>query len=258
MIGGTADVQALAAQAPTVADLRTEPLTLTDADVFKVSFELGWEGYATLLPPALIPTNPPYATWLFLRVPDSPLGAFGLAQLQIGCRAGSAARGFVARTFIDNSRAGQALTERWGITTQPARIKLHRQYDAVQAAVAVNDRPILEVVARDALVLSAPDVSFNALMLLAHTSLGLRLIDIDLQVTVHQAERLKPSCTSFDAGAWRDTRIRPTNPIAATALLGDVTLPALRYVCDPLISALDGIEEIPEAEPAESGQRHGA
>jgi hypothetical protein len=254
MIGGTVDVAALAARAPRVADLHTEPLTLVDADVFKVSFELGWEGYQVLLPPALIPTNPPYGTWLIVRAPESPYGAFALAQLQIGSRAGSASRGFVFQTFVDgDAGATRALGERWGIAAQPGQIRLHRQYDAVEASVVVDGRPVLDVVARDALVLSAPDVSFNALMSLAHTPLGLRLIDVDLQVAVHQAERLKPSCRAFDAAAWGDTRIRPANPIAASAVLGDVTLPALRYVCDPLVSALDGVEAIPEAERTPQG-----
>lgn len=253
MIGGTADVPALAARAPRVADLHTEPLTLVDADLFKVSFELGWEAYQVLLPPALIATNPPYATWLIVRATESPFGAFALAQLQIGSRAGSASRGFVFQTFVDNAEAGRALGERWGVATQPGQIRLHRQYDAVEAAVSVDGRPVLDVVARDALVLSAPDVSFNALMSLAHTPLGLRLIDIDLQVAVHQAERLKPFCRAFDAAAWGDERLRPALPIAAAAVLGDVTLPALRFVCDPMISALDGVEAIPAAEQAAPG-----
>lgn len=245
MIGGTADVSAMGERAATVQDLHTEPLTLVDADMFKVSYELGWEGYRVLLPPALIPTNPPYATWLIARVPDSPFGAFALAQLQIGCRAGSASRGFVFQTFVDNADAGLALRDRWGMASQPGRIQLHRQYDAVQATVHAGDRPVLEVVERDAVVLSAPDVAFNALMPLARTPLGLRLIDVDPQIIVHQAERLRLSGIVLDATAWGDARIRPANPISATAVLADVTLPALRFVCDPLISALDGIEAIP-------------
>jgi hypothetical protein len=244
MVTGTADLDLREARAPEMASLATEPLTLGDVEIFKVNHELGWEAYRSVLPPALIPPNPPFVSWLFVRAPEGELGTFNLALMLIGCRAGSEARAFAFKAYVDGEQAGRVLRERFGIAADRANIRLHRQYDAVFATIEVDGRTALDVVARDPHILGTTDVTYSPIMVLARTQLGPRLLNIDVQTTIHQAERLKPQVNRFDRTSWGSADLRPSNPIAASMTAADLTLPRLRYVCDPRISALLGTEEI--------------
>ena len=76
MLAGTADPKSLAARAPKLASLDTEPLELRDVDVVQVFSEIGSQGIEALLPPALHPTLPPIVSWLIYRCISSPWGAY--------------------------------------------------------------------------------------------------------------------------------------------------------------------------------------
>ena len=107
MLFGTADVEALAANAPVMERLDTEPLVLPDAWVLQVTYEMPSTAREVLLPPALHPTDPPLVSWTFLRCASGPLGAFALAQLRIECRSGLRPRGFLVASVIDSVDAGR-------------------------------------------------------------------------------------------------------------------------------------------------------
>jgi hypothetical protein len=81
-------------------------------------------------------------------------------------------------------------------------------------------------------------------MHLAHTPRGLRLVQVDPAVAVARAERGRPELGAFDAVAWGDARLLPTEPVSASIALADVTLPALRYLCRPDVWAFDGTERV--------------
>lgn len=74
MLTGTADIHTLASRAPTLPTLDGEPVALRDVDVLYAVYEIGHEGREALLPPALHPTEPPHATFTFIRAADTEFG----------------------------------------------------------------------------------------------------------------------------------------------------------------------------------------
>lgn len=244
MLFGTADLDALAAGAPRMDALDTEPVELPGAWVLQAAFEMPVRVRECLLPPGLHPTDPPLLSWLVFRCADGRLGSFTLAQLRVSCRSGLRPRGFLIESVIDSPEAGRALAHRWGFRHRVGEIRIARQYDAVTATVLVDGGIIAEVALRDPDPLGPQDVQYTASMHLAHTPRGVRLVQVDPAYVVHRAERGRPALRAFQAAPWGDARLEPTHPVAASIALADVTLPRLRYVCRPDVWAFEGTERV--------------
>ena len=75
-------------------DLDTEAWSLPGAEILQLAFEVP-RATETLLPRAMHPAIPPYATIWVTRYTESPVGPFTLAQLRLMGRAGAHPRGFV-------------------------------------------------------------------------------------------------------------------------------------------------------------------
>jgi hypothetical protein len=241
---GTAEVERLARNAPSMESLQGEALTLERLEILQMTYEIAASAREALLPPALHPTNPPILTWLFYRATDGPLGSFAMAQARIGCRSGVRPRAFLAESVIDGAEAAAVLAARWGYRSRPGKVDLERRYDAIVGRVTADGRVILEVSLFDPEPLAAPDVQYVANMNLARTPMGLRLVQVDPEHRIDRAERGRPRLLSFDAEAWGDVRMRPVHPISGSIAVGDVKLPRLRYVCRPDVLAFTGTEAV--------------
>jgi hypothetical protein len=241
---GTADVDALAAGAPRMERLDTEPLVLPGAWVLQVTFEMPASAREALIPPALHPTDPPLVTWRFVRATDGPLGAFNLAELRVECRSGLRPRGFLLGSVVDAPEVARTLAARWGYRCRSGDVGLARHYDDVRGTVRSDGRTILDVALRDPDPLGPHDVQFTASMHLAHTPRGLRLVQVDPAFAVERAERGRPELAAFDAAAWGDARIAPVHPVSASIAIAEMTLPRLRYLCRPDVWAFEGTEHV--------------
>jgi hypothetical protein len=244
MLFGTADLDALAAGAPTMQSVDGDALTLAGVEVLQAAFELPGAVRECLLPPALHPTDPPLAWINVWRCAEGPLGRFALAQVRVSCRSGLRPRGFLVGAVVDSDDAGATLAARWGFRVRAGTVVLARQYDAVDARVVVDGRTVLALSLRDPDPLGTHDIQYTASMHLAHTPRGLRLVQVDPDVHVERAERGRPSLARFDGATWGDARIAPHHPVAATIAVADVTLPRLRYVCRADVWAFDGTEAV--------------
>jgi len=244
MLVGTADPKVLAEGAPSLADFGAEPLTLSGVETLQILSEIEREGADGLLPPGLHPTLPPIATWLVQRVPESPWGAFQLAQCRIECRSGLRPRGFLRSGVIDNPKAAAELGVRWGYRLRPGEIRLDRSYDRIAARVSLGDESILDVALQDPMPLRPEDAYTVASVHLAHTPRGLRLLQVDPHFEVARAERGRPLIRHFDASAWSSPGVHPSHPVSALFTLASMTLPALRYACRPEVLAFEGTERV--------------
>jgi hypothetical protein len=242
MLFGTADVDALAATAPRMARLDTEPLVLRGAWVVQATFEMSAAARECFLPPALHPTDPPLVSWLVYHCAESPLGAFAIAQLRISCRSGLRPRGFLLDGIVSSPAVGHELAARWGFRLREGAVRIARGYDAVTTTIAVDGRTILDVALRDPDPLGAHDVQYTASVHLAHTPRGVRLVQVDPTYEVARAERGRPVLLACDGAAWGDARLVPKTPVSGSVVVADVTLPALRYVCRPDVWAFEGTE----------------
>jgi hypothetical protein len=244
VLTGTADPEALARGAATLASFGTEPVKLLRVETLQIASEFERAGSDALLPPALHPTRPPVATWLVQRAPDSPWGPFAMAQCRIACRSGLRPRAFLRGGFVDNEEARAQLAARWGYSLEPGEPRLARGYHEIVARVTLGDREVFAAALRDPTPLRGSDLYYVANVNLAQTPHGLRLVQVDPDFEVERAERGRPLLHRFAAEAWCCAGVRPSDPISASFTVAAVTLPALRYVCRPDVPAFAGTERV--------------
>lgn len=234
MYTGTKSVDELGVRAPTMASLDVEPVTLEHVEILTMVYEASATPNEAVLPPGLHPTMPPIVTWALWQCTDSPWGPFAMTQTRIECRSGMRPRGFLVSAVVDSDDAAAALTEGWGYTCRPGSVTVDRSYDRASVRVTgATGALMLEIEVVDPVTLRPGDIQWIASMHLAHTPMGLRLIQVDPDVEVHRAERAEPHLVSFDAAGWGEPLLEPVYPVAASLARASVTLPKLRYVCAP-------------------------
>jgi hypothetical protein len=233
MFTGTKPVAELEATAPFMPSLDTEAARLEDVEVLTVTYEATAATKERVLPAGLHPPNPPIVTVQVIVCPDGSLGPFRLAQTRIGCRSGARPRAFLVSAVVDSEAAADALSSRWGYSCRLGVVRMDRFYDRVRARATLAGATVLDVEAIDPVTLRTSDIQWIANMNLAHTPRGLRLVQVDPEIEVKRAERLRPLLHAFDAAAWGEPLLEPTHPVVATMAVADLTLPRLRYICAP-------------------------
>lgn len=245
-IAGTLDLAERIASAPVVSALAQAPVVLERAEILHVMYEIESSHIDDMLPPALHRTDPPIVTILAIKASDSALGTFTFVQARVGCRAGVRPRGFVTGGYIDS--ATPALAERWGFSLREADVALDPHYHDVAATVAIEGRPILQMSLVDPTPLSGAEIQFAASMHPARVqrdgAAAPRLVQVDPELIFYRAARGTPRLDVFEADAWGEARIKPVYPVSAWYALCDLSLPRVRYICDPDIPALQGTEEV--------------
>src|SRR5262249_21369287 len=131
---GELAVESVAQRLPVLTSLDIEAWALPRAEILQLGFEIAGASRA-LLPRAIHPAIPPYATWLVTRYPESPVGPFTLAQCRLMGRAGAHPRGFVLGAVASTPGAVRALRDGWGLPAVLGGIALQRYHDRVIALV---------------------------------------------------------------------------------------------------------------------------
>ncbi|GEL23069.1 hypothetical protein PSU4_20230 [Pseudonocardia sulfidoxydans NBRC 16205] len=234
-----------AAEIPVVDRFVTEPVEITDATLLQVVCEIGVAGQLAVLPPALHPTSPPIAIWQLLEVGESPWGAFRLASIRVGARAATKSRSFLVHAFVDNPDAGTALRESWGFPCVDAEVGLRVGHDRIAGWADVGGNSPFDVELEDPAPIASGSVYYAPSMNLAATPLGTRLLQVDPEYLVKSVARGRPQVRHHPGIV--DDRLAPTWPISATAATVDITLPTIRFVCDPALPAAQGTETITPA-----------
>lgn len=243
MLSGTAPVGELLGHAATMAAFDTAPETFPDAVVVQAMYEIAVAGRETSLPAGLHPTNPPSLVLQAWRCPESPWGPFAMVQLRVGCRSGLRPRGMVQGCIVDSPVAAEALRARWGFPAQVGTVRIDAGYHEAVVAAGTAGGSAIEMRALDPVPLGADDVSFTTTVALANTPRGERLVQIDTDLAVTRAERLR--LLPF-TGAAALVGVHPTvqvrHPVAASVSRGALTLQGLRFVNRPEELAFTGTE----------------
>ena len=247
---GTLELTSVVDRLATMRDLDTEAWSLPGAEILQLAFEVP-RATETLLPRAMHPAIPPYATIWVTRYPESPVGPFTLAQLRLMGRAGAHPRGFVLGAVASTDDAATALRERWGLPVVPGRVTFTRRHDRVMATVVRDGVTVLDCELIDPEPISGGDVQYIHSVTLAHAPLdgktGPLLIQVDSRYTIKKAERGRPHVGVLVAPAWSAGPLRPLNPIAATVTSCDTDLPRIRFVMDPEVPVVRGTRRIRES-----------
>jgi hypothetical protein len=245
MLCGSAAVAELAKDAATVQVFHSEPIALTGVTCFQLTAEMKNNARESQLPPGLHPTIPAALIVQAFDVGDSPWGPFRFLVLRVSCRSGVRARGFTRATLVSTATACEGLRGQLGYPATPGAIQLRHGYDGVSlAATDPGGGRILAVEAIDPEPMGPDDVQYTGTLNLAHTPKGLRLMQVEMDTDVRQVERLTARIDTFDGGAFGDSRLQPTRPIAASVVTMDAQIPPVRFVCKPDELAFTGTEPV--------------
>ena len=244
---GLLDTESAAERMPRLKDFDTEAWTLPGAEILQLAWEVPL-GTDSLLPRAMHPAIPRYATILVKRYPESPVGPFSLAELRLMGRAGAHPRGFVLGAVASTPEAAAALRDRWAFPARPGAVTVRRYHDRVVATVTSEGAVILEVSLIDPELISGGDVQYIHSVTMGQVREEGRpvpyLVQVDPHHTFHRAERGRPRVTRFEAEAWGAAPLRLVHPIAATITSVDTDLPRIRFVMDPEVPVFRGTTRI--------------
>jgi hypothetical protein len=247
---GTLELGGVVDRLPTMRDLDTEAWTLPGAEILQLAFEVP-RATASLLPRAMHPAIPPYATIWVTRYAESPVGPFILAQLRLMGRAGAHPRGLVLGAVASTLEAATALRERWGLPVVAGLVAFTRRHDRITATVTRDGVTVLDGGLIDPEPISPGDVQYIHSVTLARAPLdgttGPRLIQVDSRYTLKKADRGRPHVGALVAEAWNAGPLRLANPIAATVTSCDTDLPRIRFVMDVEVPVVRGTRRIRES-----------
>lgn len=244
---GQLDAQPIASRLAQLQDLDTPAWPLPGAEVLQLAWEVRDETLA-LLPRAMHPAVPPYATLVVSVYPESPVGPFNLALLRLMGRAAAHPRGYVMAAVASTPDAVQALRKQWGFPAELGGISLRRYHDQVEAVLTRNGEPVLEAALINPEPISGGDVQYIHSVTLARLPEGDRptphLVQVDPHYTFHKAERGRPRVRRFDAAGWHADALQPLHPIAASITTCDTDLPQIRFVMDAEVPVTQGTRKI--------------
>jgi acetoacetate decarboxylase len=247
---GTLELTGVVDRLPTMRDLDTAAWPLPGAEILQLAFEVP-RSTESLLPRAMHPAIPPYATIWVTRYPDSPVGPFTLAQLRLMGRAGAHPRGLVLGVVASTLEAATALREGWGLPAVPGQVTFTRRHDRITATVTRDGVTVLDCGLIDPEPISGSDVQYIHSVTLAQAPLdgttGPRLIQVDSRYTLKKADRGRPHVGVLIPEAWNAGSLRLLNPIAATVTASDTDLPRIRFVMDVEVPVVRGTRRIRES-----------
>lgn len=244
MIVGTADLDTLAAAAPTIPAYVPESVELGDVECFQLTAEMRNTAREAVLPSALHPTVPPALSIQAWNVGASPWGPFSMAMTRVSCRSGVRARGFTTRVVASTGEAIAGLAGTFGFPAVEGQVRLRRHYDGVDVSVSMDGRDTLSVSALDPDPMGLDDVQYTGSLNLAHTPNGLRLVQVEADHAASRVERLTARLHGFDAEAWGNGLLDPYYVVSASIALEQVSMPPLRFVCRADELAFTGTEKI--------------
>jgi len=244
---GTLDVNAWARTASTIDGFKTEEWKLKGAEILELHMEIDDEPADALIPKTMHPAIPAYAIINVMHVPDSRAGAFTIGEVRIAGRTGVRPRGFVLRSFCDNEAARRELAARWGFPVAAGDVSLSLRHDRVVGKVTVNDKTVLHAELIDRDTISGNDLQYIASMHLARNrdDQKMVLVQVDPDYVFSKAERGKPNLVVLDEEAFGAGKyLRLMNPIMASFAVAEMTLPKIRYICNPELPAMQGTTKV--------------
>jgi hypothetical protein len=239
MLIGTADVETLGRSAPNVRLQYGPDLNLGDVDWLQFTYEMPGDRQ-NLFPAGLHPTMPPIVTLQLWRSSGGDLGRFGMAQLRLSCRAGMRIRAFLVESVIDGEVAAKTLSERFGYRATPGEVTVKRRADRIEGGVRADGRTVLEATMLKPQSLEADALQHIGNMNLGRLPEGLRLLQVEPEVTTLGLQRGEQRIVAFDSTFWGLEGRKLRYPVAAAAAHTRITLPPVRYVQDPGLEASHG------------------
>ncbi len=236
---GTLDIDAALAASPTLDNLAPDTWELSGASVLQVSYEVNEDPALALTPPALHPSIPPYATFSFLRCPESPVGQFTLAMVRLVVRAGIRPRALLLQAFVDNPAAADGLRSGWGYRVREADVQLSRRHDRIVGTVSIDGRVALDARLDDPEPIAGADLElFDNLHLVNVAGQEPVIVQVDPGYEYRSADRGQADLVAYDAELLGVVGLEPVYRLIGVACDADIELAAPRFVMDPTEAAV--------------------
>lgn len=242
---GTLDIGMALGSAPTATNLAPDTWVLPSSEVLQVSYEVREDPALAITPPALHPSIPPYATFSFMRCPESPVGPFTLGMVRLIVRAGIRPRGLLINAFVDSEKAAEALADGWGYKIQVADVSFSRRHNRISGSVRIDGKTALEAHLEDPEPIVATDIElFDNLHLTNVSDQDPVIVQVDPGYTYTSADRGRADLATFDAAALGVGGIDPVYKLVAVACVAEIELAAPRFVMDPSEPAFKGTRRL--------------
>lgn len=242
---GEMDVEAALASAPLVEHLTDVAWSLPGAHLVQLSYEVEHRGAQRLTPPSVHPSVPPYATLSALRCPESPLGAFTLAQVRLVVRAGIRPRALLLGAYCSSAPVAAALGAGWGWAVQTADVTFSARHDSVRSTVVVDGETVLEIESADNEPVGLADLTLlDNLHLVRLVEPGVAqpvgaIVQVDPIHTLTTVDRGRPVLRTFEPDAFGCRgHLRLTSAVTAITCRADIQLPRPRFALDTRVPAL--------------------
>ena len=238
---GALDVAATLPDLPDLTALAGPSWELPDAQFLQINWEVEDEGALTLTPPSLHPSIPPFASFFGCRFPESPVGPFSLVQVRLVVRAGIRPRGLCLGAVCDSAAASTALREHWGYPVQLGEIDVAHRHDQVRFTASLDGRMVADLAVHTADVINGSDLmTFDNLHLVRLPGEDApKLVQVDPEYTIHQADRGRPSVSLPDPQALGMAgALRLVSPIIGFTFRADSDLVPVRFTIDSVKPAV--------------------
>ncbi len=245
---GTLDLAKFGKLAGAIDGYKTDALTLKGVQILELHMEIDDDPAIELIPATMHPAIPQYAIFNVLHAPHSEWGPFTIAEVRVAGRTGVRPRGFVLRSYIDNDEAAKALTSRWGFPVAKGDVNMRVLHDRVVGRVKLGGKIVYEIEEQDRESIGGQDIQYIASMHLARNKQDdkLVLVQVDPEYVFAKAERGKPRVVALDHEAFgaNGSNLNVMNPIMACFTTADITLPKVRYICNPELPAMQGTTKV--------------
>lgn len=228
---GTGDVKAWLASAPTIATLTPEAWALKGVRTMEARCEIETAPADPLVPPSLRPCMPAYCSIAVSRVPESPVGPFGLAEVRIAARVGARPTFFLLHAICDNEAARKELAGRWGYNVSAGEVAIRNEHYRAVGTVTAGGKQVLEFLLSDREPL--PGTRFNQLPTVNLCKLAGKPILAGLSIESNFSDNDKGNQhITLDTAAWHAPGLKLLNPTAATVGVTDWTLGHIEFTVD--------------------------
>ena len=251
-IAGTLDVASVLTGAPRVLALAGVPWELPDATFVQVNWEVAHDAALPLTPPSLHPSIPPYVAAFGMRVTESPVGPFNLAQMRLVVRAGIRPRGYCLGAVCDSPAAAAALRDGWGYPVAVGEVQVGVRHDRIFCTAVLDGREVMEIAVGDPEPIAGADLmAFDNLHLIRLGESGDgegAIVQVNPEYAIHSADRGRPVLRLPDPGALgMNGCISLTMAMTAFSFRADTTLPPVRFVMDPVVPAVQSTRKVEAA-----------
>ena len=221
-------------------------MKLKGAEILELHYEIDDDPADALIPKTMHPAIPAYAIINVMHVPDSPAGEFTVARCGLRAAPACPRADLCCEASATVKRRGRSW-ERDGVSVAAADVSLTLRHDRVVGKVVLDGKTILQAELMDRDFISGNDIQYIASMHLARNADDQKmiLVQVDPGYTFSKAERGKPNLITLDEDAFgAGSNLRVMNPIMASFATAEMTLPKIRYICNPEVPAMQGTTKV--------------